>query len=88
MPDLHDFTRAELDLVLRWLQQRSDMLAYERLHILVHGGKDELSLPKEDRERLESLRTEDSAARCCIIAVKLEEKERQRLLVDDMFGEL
>ena len=85
LPDLHDFTRAELDLVLRWLRQRCDVLAYERLQILcLTAAKDESSLPEEARERLENLRTEESAARRCIIAVKLEVKgkeERQGVTV-------
>ena len=78
LPDLHDFTRAELDVVLRWLRQRKDVLAYERLQILcLTAAKDESSLPEEARERLENLRTEESAARRCIIAVKLEVKGKE-----------
>ncbi len=77
-PTPRPFTRTELDLVMRWLRQRCDQLSFERLLILLCYGKDESSLPEENQQRLESLRTEEAGVHRCIRAAKLAYKGNYR----------
>lgn len=68
---MNQFTRAELDTVVRWLEQR-----YNNLHLqqLVIENGDDFAFANNKWPEVETLKSEQSAVRNCILSIKWEDE--------------